>query len=139
MIEAYQKAIHGTKLAGPTYFAEFLGKVKKELIQNVQAKGLLNNRTYSVMIIITDGNCHDMEVTKSLMIDMSHMPFSCVVVGVGDSNFEDMEVLDADADTLKDSEGREAVRDIVQLVKYADFKDLGMRELALEVLGEVPD
>lgn len=91
------------------------------------------------MIIITDGNCHDMEVTKSLMVDMSHMPFSCVVVGVGDSNFEDMEVLDADADTLKDKDDREAVRDIVQLVKYTDFKDLGMRELALEVLGEVPD
>jgi len=28
---------------------------------------------------------------------------------------------------------------VVQLVKYNDFKDLGMRELALEVLGEVPD
>ena len=65
------------------------------------------------MIIITDGNCHDMEITKKLMVDMSHMPFSCVVVGVGDSNFEDMEVLDADAETLKDASGREAVRDIV--------------------------
>jgi len=28
---------------------------------------------------------------------------------------------------------------VVQLVKYNDFKELGMRELALEVLGEVPD
>jgi hypothetical protein len=27
----------------------------------------------------------------------------------------------------------------VQLVKYDDFKELGMRELALQVLGEVPD
>jgi hypothetical protein len=40
---------------------------------------------------------------------------------------------------LKDSNGNEALRDIVQLVKYENFKDLGMRELALEVLGEVPD
>lgn len=32
-----------------------------------------------------------------------------------------------------------AERDIVQLVKYLDFQDLGMRELAFEVLGEVPD
>lgn len=113
VLESYQKAIHGTKLAGPTYFAEFLGKVKSELIKNVSREGLLANRIYSVIIIITDGNCHDMEVTKSLMIDMSHMPFSAVVVGVGDSDFEDMEVLDADACVLTDSTGREAVRDIV--------------------------
>jgi hypothetical protein len=50
-----------------------------------------------------------------------------------------MEELDADLEVLKDSSGKEALRDIVQLVKYEDFKDLGMRELAFEVLGEVPD
>lgn len=109
------------------------------MIDNVSKRGLLNNRIYSVIIIITDGNCHDMDITKSLMIDMSHMPFSAVVVGVGESDFADMEVLDADACVLTDNTGREAVRDIVQLVKYTDFKDMGMRELALEVLGEVPD
>ena len=27
----------------------------------------------------------------------------------------------------------------MQLVQYGDFKDLGQRELALEVLGELPD
>jgi hypothetical protein len=92
-----------------------------------------------VLIIITDGNCHDMEITKSLMVDLSRLPFSAVVVGVGDSEFEDMEILDADTAGLTDKHAREATRDIVQLVKYTDFKDLGMRELALEVLGEVPD
>ena len=40
---------------------------------------------------------------------------------------------------LTDPEGRKAVRDIVQLVEYEEFRELGMRELALEVLGEVPD
>lgn len=107
--------------------------------ENVQQNGLHGNRIYSVVIIITDGNCHDMEKTKELLVKMSTMPFSAVVVGVGDSNFEDMEILDADLHILVDKDGNEAVRDIVQLVKYADFKDLGMRELALEVLGEVPD
>jgi len=50
-----------------------------------------------------------------------------------------MEILDADGEILKDSDGNEAIRDIVQLVQYGDFKDLGQRELALEVLGELPD
>lgn len=67
------------------------------------------------------------------------MPFSSIIVGVGDSEFKDMEVLDADEEKLKDMEGNEAVRDIVQFVQYTDFEELGMRELALEVLGEVPD
>ena len=70
---------------------------------------------------------------------MSKMPFSAVVVGVGNGDFEDMEVLDADSSVLTDKDGNEAIRDVVQLVKYNDFKDLGMRELALVVLGEVPD
>jgi copine 5/8/9 len=106
VLEAYQKAIHGTKLTGPTYFGTFLNRVKSELIENVSEKGLFGNRIYSVLIIITDGNCHDMEITKSLLIDMSSMPFSAVVVGVGDSDFADMEVLDADACVLQDVQGR---------------------------------
>ena len=41
-----------------------------------------------------------MRQTKELLVDMSMMPFSGVVVGVGDSNFEDMQELDADDDVL---------------------------------------
>lgn len=88
---------------------------------------------------MTDGYCHDMPITKKLLVEMSGMPFSAVVVGVGSSDFSDMEILDADEEVLADDDGNEAVRDIVQLVKYEDFKELGMRELALQVLGEVPD
>ena len=81
-----------------------------------------------------------MEKTKRILVEMSGMPFSAVIVGVGeDEDFDDMEELDADATVLKDKEGNAAVRDIVQFVKYSEFKELGMRELALEVLGEVPD
>ena len=101
--------------------------------------GLDRNRLYDVVIIITDGECHDMEETSRLLVSLSGMPFSAVVIGVGDGDFEKMEVLDADGEVLTDKEGNEAIRDIVQLVQYDDFKDLGQRELALEVLGELPD
>jgi hypothetical protein len=50
-----------------------------------------------------------------------------------------MEILDADEEVLTDNSNRYAKRDILQLVKYSDFKDLGMRELALAVLDEIPD
>ena len=80
-----------------------------------------------------------MNATKEILVSLSGMPFSAVVLGVGDGDFKDMEVLDADATVLSDDKGNEAIRDIVQLVQYNQFKDLGMRELAIEVLGEVPD
>lgn len=139
VLNAYQKGIAGTTLAGPSYFAELMNRVKSQITDSLKITGLDNNRLYHVVIIITDGNCHDMEETTRLLVSLSGMPFSAVVIGVGDGDFEQMEILDADGEILKDREGKEAIRDIVQLVQYGDFADLGQRELALEVLGELPD
>lgn len=66
-----------------------------------------------------------MEETKKLLVSLSGMPFSAVVIGVGDGEFDQMEILDADGEILKDADNNEAIRDIVQLVQYGDFKDLG--------------
>lgn len=139
VLQAYEKALNGTRLAGPTYFGKLLNKVKDEIVDNVSEYGLEHNNIYSVVIIMTDGNCHDMDKTKELLVSLSQMPFSAVVIGVGDGEFADMEILDADAAVLRDKNGNAAVRDILQLVKYNDFKNLGLRELSREVLGEVPD
>ena len=49
--------------------------------------GLDRNRLYDVVIIITDGECHDMEETSRLLVSLSGMPFSAVVIGVGDGDF----------------------------------------------------
>lgn len=38
------------------------------------------------------------------------MPFSAVVVGVGDGGFEDMKVLDADDAILTDPEGKKSMQ-----------------------------
>mmetsp|Transcript_4187 Transcript_4187/g.5160 ORF Transcript_4187/g.5160 Transcript_4187/m.5160 type:complete len:227 (-) Transcript_4187:243-923(-) len=139
VLNAYQKGIIGTTLAGPSYFRELFETVKSQITESLDRTGLDGNRLYHVVIIITDGNCHDMEETKRLLVSLSKMPFSAVVIGVGDGDFAEMEILDADGEVLTDPEGNEAIRDIVQLVQYGDFADLGQRELALEVLGELPD
>ena len=46
-----------------------------------------------------------MPITKKLLVEMSGMPFSAVVVGVGSSDFSDMEILDADEEVLADDDG----------------------------------
>lgn len=44
-----------------------------------------------------------MEETKKLLVSLSKMPFSAVVIGVGDGEFDQMEILDADGEILKDA------------------------------------
>lgn len=47
---------------------------------------------YLVLLIITDGAIHDMEATIQLLVDSSELPLSVLIVGVGDDDFESMEV-----------------------------------------------
>lgn len=109
MLEHYYKAVNGSVLAGPTYFAEMLTKVKTCIMDNMVKKGA-DNKVYHVLIIITDGCCHDMEKTKQVLVDMSTMPFSAVIIGVGNGDFKQMEELDADQVVLswveRDQQGK---------------------------------
>ena len=116
VLKAYQKGILNTTLAGPSYFCNLLSHVKSQITESLARTGVDNNKLYHVVIIITDGECHDMDETSRLLVSLSGMPFSAVVIGVGDGDFEKMEVLDADGEILTDQEGNEAIRDIVQLV-----------------------
>ena len=90
--------------------------MKSQITESLARTGVDNNKLYHVVIIITDGECHDMDETSRLLVSLSGMPFSAVVIGVGDGDFEKMEVLDADGEVLTDQEGNEAIRDILQLV-----------------------
>lgn len=49
---------------------------------------------YHVLLIITDGTIHDMAKTKSLLVDLSALPCSVLIIGVGEADFENMHVLD---------------------------------------------
>lgn len=53
-------------------------------------------------MILTDGAVHDMNETAKLVIKLSSMPVSIVIVGIGDGDFEEMKVLDADTKALTD-------------------------------------
>jgi len=69
--------------------------------------------TYQVLLILTDGAIHDMEVVKARIVDASKLPTSVIIVGVGEADFSLMEELDCDGKLLTDSNGRQASRDIV--------------------------
>ena len=78
-----------------------------------------------------------MPQTKQLMVDLSSMPCSVIIVGVGDADFSAMEELDGDGGLLRDNMGRAVSRDLVQFVTFKEAMHRG--DLAEQVLREVPD
>ncbi len=69
-------------------------------------------KKYSILLILTDGEIHDMKETKDLFVEASHMPLSVVIVGVGNEDFHLMKELDSDGKLLSGSHGK-ADRDFV--------------------------
>ena len=94
--------------------------------------------TYHILFILTDGVVHDMKETLDSIIDLSILPISIIIIGIGDSDFDNMEILDGDEMPIINPNGNQEIPDIIQFVKYNDFKhDAGL--LAEQVLYEVPD
>lgn len=93
-------------------------------------------KTYFVLLILTDGNIHDMKETKELIIQASKLPCSIIIVGVGNSDFDQMIDLDSDENLLKDHKNNFASRDIVQFVKFREA--IARNNLAEELLKEIP-
>lgn len=58
---------------------------------------------------------NDFDETKDAIIRASHLPLSIIIVGVGDADFSEMDVLDSD-NILLSNNGQTASRDIVQFV-----------------------
>lgn len=138
MLECYRASLRNVYLNGPTLFAQILrtamGIASRPWPPNVQV--------YNILLILTDGEIHDMPETKSLyelsrIVEASSLPLSIIIVGVGQANFAKMEELDSDGALLRDGRGRTAVRDIVQFVPFRNFHG-NPTLLAKEVLAEVP-
>lgn len=132
IIERYKQTLPTITLSGPTLFAPILRFMIDIVKQRIQYT------IYNIFLIITDGDIHDMEETKSLIVDASDLPLSVIIIGVGLDKFEKMKELDSDDSLLRDENGRTAKRDIVQFVKFKKYSSQGAHVLAEKVLGEVP-
>ena len=86
--------------------------------------------SYTILLILTAGNVENAKQTKQTLIDASEDPLSVVIVGIGDTDFTDMEFLD-DHDPAKDGG-----RDITKFVRFSDYKSFNA--LTEAVLDEIP-
>jgi len=58
-------------------------------------------KLYFVYVILTDGCIHDMQETRSLIVDMSFLPISLIIVGIGNEDFSKM--MELNGEVLIDS------------------------------------
>jgi hypothetical protein len=107
LFTAYKTAIMGTSLSGPTYFGPILETLRIFINQN------MNMQMYHTLVIFTDGAIHDFSQVVDLIVEMSNLPLSIIIVGIGSANFGAMETLDGDEQRLRSSRGVMASRDIV--------------------------
>ena len=77
---------------------------------------------YQIVLIITDGNCCDIQATTDMIVDSSDEPISIVIIGVGGGNFDEMEALSADEKPLRSSDKKLMVRDIVGFVPFREYE-----------------
>jgi hypothetical protein len=64
MLRTYHNAVMYTKLAGPTYFESLL----RWFLEIVQEEIKIYSSLYFIFVIITDGNLHDMDQTRNLIV-----------------------------------------------------------------------
>ena len=132
VLECYWNSLQHVMLSGPTYFAPLITEAAKACQVNKQNE----TDVYTVLLILTDGAIHDMEETIKLVKEAECLPLSIVIVGVGNADFSQMEILDGDRDPTK-TKDRLLGRDFVQFVPFNKFN--GDRSLlAKHVLAEIP-
>jgi hypothetical protein len=128
----YRNALRVIGLAGPTLFAPVIDAATRCALAS-----WAGSRTYTVLLILTDGCINDMRDTIDGIVAATEAPLSIIIVGVGNANFDSMRQLDGDEGRLKSRSGVTAKRDIVQFVPFSDYA-ASPASLAAEVLAEIP-
>uniref|UniRef100_A0A8B9DB13 Copine 7 n=1 Tax=Anser cygnoides TaxID=8845 RepID=A0A8B9DB13_ANSCY len=123
------------QLYGPTNVAPIISKVARVAADEERTK---EASQYFILLILTDGVVTDMADTREAIVRASYLPMSIIIVGVGNADFTDMQILDGDDGVLRSPRGEPVLRDIVQFVPFREFKNASPTALAKCVLAEVP-
>ncbi|KAK3511781.1 hypothetical protein QTP70_021798, partial [Hemibagrus guttatus] len=136
VVEAYQNCLPKIQLYGPTNIAPIILKVANSASEEMHTKEAME---YFILLILTDGVITDMADTREAIVHASHLPMSVIIVGIGNADFSDMQMLDGDDGILRSPKGEPVLRDIVQFVPFCNFKHASPAALAKSVLAEVPN
>ena len=132
VLKFYHDCIGQKKLtfSGPSYFSPLIRNVINRINKN-------NLFEYHVLMILTTGVIDDLQQTIDLLVEACELPFSVIIVGIGNGDFTNMEKLDGDETLLSSSSGKKRIRDIVQFVPFNKYEN-DPKKLSMEVLAELP-
>ena len=132
VLKFYHDCIEQKKLtfSGPSYFSPLIRNVINRINKN-------NLFEYHVLMILTTGVIDDLQQTIDLLVEACELPFSVIIVGIGNGDFTNMEKLDGDETLLSSSSGKKRIRDIVQFVPFNKYEN-DPKKLSMEVLAELP-
>uniref|UniRef100_A0A8C9VYB4 Copine 4 n=1 Tax=Scleropages formosus TaxID=113540 RepID=A0A8C9VYB4_SCLFO len=123
VVDAYQNCLPKIQLYGPTNIAPIIQKVASSASEEMHTKEAME---YFILLILTDGVITDMADTREAIVHASHLPMSVIIVGIGNADFSDMQMLDGDDGILRSPKGEPVLRDIVQFVPFRNFKHVSL-------------
>jgi uncharacterized protein YegL len=132
VLDAYDSVFKsGLVMSGPTVFTEVMEVAAARARSSLEAAQRRGQQTYTVLLIVTDGEVSDVAATARCLDAISTAPLSVVIVGVGDADFSGMQFLD-------DSSQRTGKRDVAQFVQFSKYASSSVA-LSSETLREIPD
>eukprot|EP00178_Gracilaria_changii_P000141 TRINITY_DN1011_c0_g2_i1.p2 TRINITY_DN1011_c0_g2~~TRINITY_DN1011_c0_g2_i1.p2 ORF type:complete len:739 (+),score=118.10 TRINITY_DN1011_c0_g2_i1:13322-15538(+) len=135
VIREYYVALHTVAPFQPCRYGPMLEHVIKTAKEENGRNGQI---VYTILLVVTDGNFSDFADVANLICSAADLPLSIVIVGVGKSDFTDLEKLDGDSEPLCSTDGTPCARDIVQFVPFHKHR-FNTHQLAREVLDEIPE
>jgi len=140
LVNSYMDCLNKVSPAEPTCYSPVLRYAAQDAMRSS------NEVEYTVILLITDGGVTDFQETKHALVQMSKLPISVVLVGVGDGDMSALDQLDSDKARLSCGD-EQAERDIVQFVELSKYIDPSSyhhehyeprHRLARAVLQEIP-
>jgi len=132
LLKAYRDSLNTVELSEPSNLASFIGSASRAAQQSFKS-----SKTYTIALIITNGTIDDITETTNAVVEASKGPISIVIVGIGNGDFSQMKILDADVNPLISTSGKTMERDIVQFVPFNQYEN-DPSKLTSELLREIP-
>lgn len=134
--QSYRDILPSLEFASPCY----MHKIIQQLILPYERRAVYTPPgplVYNILVILTQGDLDDFEDFKEQLVRASNLPFSVVIVGVGDTGFPQLTTADCDRSLMKSASGHFEERDFVQRVIYTNFRG-DDRGFLHEAFAEIP-
>ena len=118
VLRAYHDCIQQNKITFSTN-SQFAPLIKK-VISRINQRDIFE---YHILLILTSGIIDDLQQTIDILIEASLLPLSVIIVGIGNSDFKKMEILDGDEIPLTSSTRKKRIRDLVQFVPFSKYQN----------------